>query len=184
MSLLDHNPVPSSAGRGNLSAELAVSLLDNGAPTMTAAQLAVNVPASLVPLFTLAYTSYSGPVYSNGISWIALSTSSTGSSPTFGNSVTATLAASQNNYSPTGYVGGTTNRMLLAAASGGSTITGLVAATDGWVLYIVNTSATDSISLSHLSDSSSAANQFSCPQSITDILAPLSRDRKSTRLNS
>jgi hypothetical protein len=174
MALLDNNPVPSTCGSGNLTAEFAVSLLNQGAPTMTAAQLAASVPASSVLLFAIAYTSDSGPVYSNGTSWVALSTSSSGSAPTFGASVTATLAASQNNYSPAGYVGGTTNRLLLAAASGGSTITGLAAATDGWALYMVNTSTTDSINLSHLSSSSSAANQFSCPQAVTDILAPLS----------
>jgi hypothetical protein len=97
----------------------------------------------------------------------------TGSAPAFKSSVTATLAASQNNYSPTGYVGGTTNRMLLAAASGGSTITGLVAGADGWTVYVRNTSTTDNITFSHLSGSSTGTNQFSCPQGVAAILAPL-----------
>lgn len=111
----------------------------------------------------------------NGTTWNSYPAGGTGGggAPTFASSVTATLAASQNNYSPTGYVGGTTNRMLLAAASGGSTITGLVAATDGWTLYMVNTSTTDSITLTHLSASSSAGNKFSCPQGVSAILAPL-----------
>lgn len=113
----------------------------------------------------------------NGVSWAVFSSSGGGggggTAPVFTNSVTATLAASQNDYSPTGYVAGTTNRMLLAAASGGSTITGLGAATDGWTVYVRNTSATDNITFAHLSGSSTAANQFSCPQGVSAILAPL-----------
>jgi hypothetical protein len=70
----------------------------------------------------------------------------------FKSSVTdAAPGASDNNYSPTGYVGGTTNRLLVTAASGGTTLTGLVAATDGWNVYIRNMSTTDNITLAHLS---------------------------------
>jgi hypothetical protein len=95
-----------------------------------------------------------------------------GSAPAFTSSVTATLAASQNNYSPSGYVGGTTNAMYLAAASGGSTITGLAAATAGWVVFVFNTSTTDIITFANLSGSSSSANQFNCPQQTSALLAP------------
>jgi len=97
-----------------------------------------------------------------------------GSAPVFKSSVTdAAPGASDNNYSPTGYVGGTTNRLLVTAASGGTTLTGLVAATDGWNVYIRNMSTTDNITLAHLSASSTAANRFSCPQGVNAIIAPL-----------
>jgi hypothetical protein len=81
---------------------------------------------------------------------------------TMSSSVAATLATTQNNYAPTGWGPGI-NRLRLAAASGGSTITGLSATGfgDGNVVLLRNTSTADSITLSHLSGSSSAANQFS-----------------------
>ena len=82
----------------------------------------------------------------------------------FASIVTATLGASQNNYAPTGYVAGTTNNLQLTAISGGSTITGLLAATAGWSLYMYNASTAYTITLSNLSGSSSTANQFACPQ--------------------
>lgn len=91
----------------------------------------------------------------------------------FNISVTASPGASQDNYAPTGYVAGTTNRLLLAANAGGTTLTGLLAATDGWSVYVRNTSATDTITFAHLSGSSSAANQFSCPQGVNAALQPL-----------
>lgn len=79
------------------------------------------------------------------------------------NSVTASPATSQSNYSPTGYVGGTTNRLRLAAASGGSTITGLLATgvPDNFTILIQNTSASDVLIFTHLDAGSSSANQFS-----------------------
>ncbi len=88
-------------------------------------------------------------------------------------SVSATLASSQNNYSPTGYVGGTTNRLILTAASGGSTMTGLVGATDGWAVFVYNASSTDSIVFLNLSGLSLAANQFACSQGLAQSLPPL-----------
>lgn len=95
-----------------------------------------------------------------------------GTAPAFKSSVTdASPGASANNYSPTGYSGGVTNRLLVNAAP--TTLTGLVAATDGWVLYLRNTSTTNALTLAHMSGSSSAANQFSCPQGVNAILAPL-----------
>jgi len=114
----------------------------------------------------------------NGVAWNVYSTSGGGggggSAPAFTSSVTdAAPGASDNNYSPTGYVGGTTNRLLVTAASGGTTLTGLVAATDGWNVYIRNMSTTDNITLAHLSASSTAANRFSCPQGVNAIIAPL-----------
>ena len=88
----------------------------------------------------------------------------------FNVSVTDAPATSINNYSPVGYAGGITNRLLLAAASGGTTLTGLVAATDGWSVFVYNTSTTDVINFSHLSSSSSTANRFSCPQGVSATL--------------
>lgn len=67
------------------------------------------------------------------------------------------------NYAPTGYVGGTTNRLILTAASGGSTIDGILATgvTDGFQLLIQNASTTDVLIFPNLAAGSSAANQFS-----------------------
>ena len=92
---------------------------------------------------------------------------------TFNASVTdATPGTSTNNYAPAGYSAGVTNRLLVAAASGGTTITGLLAAPDGWTLLIRNTSTTDTITFPHLSGSSLAANQFSNSQALGVILPP------------
>jgi len=88
-------------------------------------------------------------------------------------SVTATVASSVNNYSPTGYSAGVTSRLILTPASGGSTITGLVAGPDGFELTIVNASTTDAITFPHLSASSNAGSLFSCPQGVAATLAPL-----------
>lgn len=92
----------------------------------------------------------------------------------FSISVTATLATSQNNYQPTGWTV-TTNRFLLAAAAGGSTITGLQATgvADGTPVLISNTSSTDAITFPHLSASSSAANRFSNANAGSVVLNPL-----------
>lgn len=89
-------------------------------------------------------------------------------------SVTATVASSVNNYSPSGYVAGTTNRLILTPASGGSTITGLVAAVDGWQIRIWNPSTTDSLQFAHLSGSSTGSNQFSCSLGSNQFIQPLS----------
>lgn len=112
----------------------------------------------------------------NGVSWSAYKSTGGGggggTAPAYANSVTATLATTQNDYAPAGYIAGTTNRLLLAAAAGGSTITGLLAGTNGWVVLIVNTSETDTISFLDASASSAAANRFSTLNDSTMILAP------------
>lgn len=89
-------------------------------------------------------------------------------------SVSASVAASVNNYSPVGYVAGTTNRLLLTPNTGGSTITGLLAAPDGWQILIWNPSSTDSLIFAHLSGSSTSTNQFACPGASPAYLGPYS----------
>ena len=96
-----------------------------------------------------------------------------GSAPAFKNSVSDAPGAAVNNYAPAGYVAGTTNRLLITAAVGGTTLTGLLAATDGWGVYIRNVSTTDNLTFSHLDAGSLAANQFSCPQGVNAVLQPL-----------
>ena len=78
-------------------------------------------------------------------------------------SVTATVATSVNNFAPSGYVPGQTTRLILTPASGGATITGLLAAPDGWEVDIINASTTDYLEFSNQSSSSLTANQFVCP---------------------
>jgi hypothetical protein len=88
-------------------------------------------------------------------------------------SVSGTLGSSVNDYAPAGYVGGISNRLLLTPASGGSVMTGLGAAPDHFLMTLVNQSATDSVSFTHLDPASQAANQFSCPGGLVATLAPL-----------
>ena len=89
-------------------------------------------------------------------------------------SITASVATGPvNDYDPAGYVAGTTNRLLLGAASGGSTLTGLLAAPDGWSILVRNTSSTDVITLEHLSGSSTSTNQFSLPGASSFDIVPL-----------
>ena len=92
--------------------------------------------------------------------------------PSFSNSLNATLASSQDNYDPSGYVAGTTNQLLLTPASGGSTIAGLLAAPDGFAIMIANQSLTDSITFLNKS-SNTSTNQFSCPEGVSGVLKPL-----------
>jgi hypothetical protein len=83
--------------------------------------------------------------------------------PVFSSSVTDNApGASQNNYAPTGYVGGTTNRLLVQAAAGGTTLTGLSASgvPDGWTILLKNTSSANAITLDNQNAGSSAANRF------------------------
>jgi hypothetical protein len=77
-------------------------------------------------------------------------------------SVSATLAASQNDYAPAGYVAAQTNRLVLTSVT--STITGLLAATDGFSVQIVNAGG-GVITFKNASSSSAAANRFNCPNS-------------------
>jgi hypothetical protein len=95
--------------------------------------------------------------------------------PLFNVTATATLATTQNDYVPAGWVGGTTSRCVLTPAGGGSTITGLDATNvpDGWTVLLVNPSATDTITFPHLSGSSLVGNRFSCASGASVSLAPL-----------
>lgn len=96
-----------------------------------------------------------------------------GQPPSYANSVTPPqLASSVDNYSPSGYVAGVTNRLILQAASGGTTFNGLVAATNGWAVMLVNTSSTDSITFP-FQTSGTPTNQFSTPGGVSAVLAPL-----------
>ena len=101
-------------------------------------------------------------------------TGPTGPAGTFLSSLSVILATTQNNYSPTNFSPGNTNRLIFTVPSGGSTITGLMAAPDGAAIYLYNTSATDQVIFPHLSASSQPGNQFSCPQGVTAFLLPLS----------
>lgn len=81
-------------------------------------------------------------------------------------SITSTLAAGplDDLGPPTlwGYSSGSTTRLILTAASGGTTINGLDASdvTDGFTILIVNNSATDGITFAHQAPTSQSANQF------------------------
>jgi hypothetical protein len=98
-----------------------------------------------------------------------------GSTPTFASSVTdATPGSADNNYSPAGYVGGTTNSLLVTAAVGGTTLTGLSATgvVNGWTILLKNMSATDAITLTNQDAGSTAANRFDNTNSVSWSIAP------------
>lgn len=84
-----------------------------------------------------------------------------------------------NDYAPSGYIGGTTNRLLLTAAVGGTVVNGLSAAgvPDGLTILISNISSTDPLSFPHLAIGSLAANQFSNQNAETVQIPPLGAAR-------
>jgi hypothetical protein len=106
--------------------------------------------------------SYINPVSSGG----------GGGTPTYGTILTATLATTQSNYTTTGLAPGVW--LKLAAASGGSTMTGLTSTgfTAGQTIIVTNTSTTDSIVFSNQSGSSQAGNQFLNANAAPASLAP------------
>ena len=71
------------------------------------------------------------------------------------------ISGTVNNWNPTGLA----HDVVILADLGGANriITGISALADGAMLYLMAQSSTDTITLSHLSGSSSAANQFRCP---------------------
>lgn len=84
----------------------------------------------------------------------------------------SSLSGSTNNYNPTGLSGATSIRQDLSADS---TITGLAGGTAGRYLVLCNINTGFTLTLSHNSGSSTAANTFSCPGGVDKILQP--RDR-------
>ena len=98
-------------------------------------------------------------------------------------SVTATLLAGPLNdlgY-PTvfQYSSGSTTRLLLTPASGGTTINGLDASgvTDGFTILIVNQSTTDNLIFPHLASGSQSGNQFSNENAGSVAIVPLGAAR-------
>jgi hypothetical protein len=117
--------------------------------------------------------SYPGPTGPAGPTgpYIAGPTGPTGPSPTNLVGVVASVPLTVNDYAPTGYVAGSTDRLILTPTSSGSTITGLLAAPDGWQILIYNPSTLYSITFSNLSGSIST-NQFACPGGVSAVLGP------------
>ena len=98
------------------------------------------------------------------------------SSPIFSASVSDSPGTTVNNYLPTGFSAGSTTRMLITAASGGSTFTGLdsTGVVDGAAIYWRNPSTTDNDVFTHQDAGSLPANQFSCPGASSFAVSPLS----------
>jgi hypothetical protein len=76
------------------------------------------------------------------------------------------------------YFSGTTNRLVLTPASGGTTINSLGAGhvSDGYTILIVNASTTDNLIFTHLGGGT-AANQFSNVNAGSVALLPLGAAR-------
>jgi len=92
----------------------------------------------------------------------------------FNQSVTATVpTGTTDSYDPTGYVGGTTNRLILTPTDSTSTLAGLLSSgvADGFAVQIYNPSST--LSLTFLHQSSLATNdQFNCVNGEPVVLEP------------
>jgi hypothetical protein len=96
--------------------------------------------------------------------------SGSASGVTFPVIVSATLAASQDNYAPTGWSALTTY-LKLSAAVGGSVLSSLanVATANLSAIELCNPSLTDAITFPHLTGS---GVQFSCPNAVASVLGP------------
>jgi len=73
-----------------------------------------------------------------------------------------------------GYSSGATTRLMLTAASGGTTINGLDASgvSDGFTILIVNQSSSDNLIFNHLASTSLATNQFANKNNSSVSIAP------------
>jgi hypothetical protein len=93
----------------------------------------------------------------------------------FSSTVSASLAAAQNNYSPTGWGPGI-DRLKITPTAAGVQLSGLLATgiADGAQVLLRNTDATNTYNLTllHESGSSSAANQFQLPGAASFVLPP------------
>jgi hypothetical protein len=107
----------------------------------------------------------------------------------FSQSVTAVLTAATINDMGGSILGPTyrptlTNRMVLTAASGGTTINGMQAPiaqngelNDGWTVLMQNASASDSITFTHLNSGSLPNNQFTNQNAGSVLIPPLGAAR-------
>jgi hypothetical protein len=131
-------------------ANFAASSLQGNATGSPAAPEAITLGTNL---------SFSGTVL-NAASGVA---SLSSVSATLGTGPLNDLGTASDALAVAGWVGGTTNRLLLTPASGGSTVNGLLATgvSDGFVIPIFNQSLTDSLIFAHLAAGSTAANRFS-----------------------
>lgn len=100
----------------------------------------------------------------------------TGTLQFYQNQCVATLASGANDYGaspPTGFVQAFSNQLIFTANSTGSTLNGLLSATNGFTAVIYNPSTTGGITFNHKA-ASVAVNQFLCPNATATYLAPYS----------
>ncbi len=130
-----------------------------------------------IPSTTNAGNAFVWQYYAANTSWYASDPQS--SVPNAIVSVTDATPGSTpiDNYAPTGLVGGSTNRLLLAASVDptGTTINGLLATSypDGFEIQIVETAGIGSLNFPHLASSSAAANRFSNQNAAIWVIPPL-----------
>lgn len=85
-----------------------------------------------------------------------------------GTVIRPTIAGTVDNWNPTGLVPGVT---IIADLGGANRIiTGMAAQADGALVYLMAQSSTNTITLNHLSASSSAANQFRAPAGVAYVV--------------
>jgi len=165
MSFFDSQPIPSSSGRSLLQSEMSVAKENSGALSTFA-----TLPAAANHLGDVAYTSDQGLCYSNGTAWVPIATAG---GIAFTSAVADTPGTDQNDYAPTGWVGGVTN-VLKLTPSANINITGILATgvPDGWIVAIDNNSTTFIVDFTDGDAGSAAANQMACPGQVTNTLGP------------
>lgn len=140
------------------------------------ASLCAELPAAFVPVGYTATTADQGVVESNGVSWWPVGSGGGGNTPVFSDVATAPSQASFatiNAASVPGYISGTTNRIKIPAASGGTTINtiDMSGATDGFTFVLDNTSGTDPVALPNNSGSGTGS-VFINPNAGQENIAP------------
>jgi hypothetical protein len=96
------------------------------------------------------------------------------SAPVFNVSLAVNVpSGNSDSFSPFGYVGGTTNAMLLTPTDGTSTLLGIsaVGVTSGFTLFIWNASATVNLTFANQA-SSTPTNTFACSGNTNFVLPP------------
>lgn len=154
-----------SVNPGNVNAYIQSAVIGGGQIVSDLLPLASSVAPG-----TPAYQVGIGPIYSDGSVWQQFGGGSSGG--IYNVSISATLASGNtDSFAPTGYVAGVTNRLRLTPNAAGSTLLGLLAATDGWSILLVNLSLTVPIIISNQA-SGTSANQFRCPNYTGFSIAP------------
>lgn len=128
-------------------------------------QTTLGTTSSIIGLLTA-----SGGIAANGTNTF----NATAGSSTFGDfrgaGIADTIASDQNDYTPPGASPTAALILRLAPSGANRTITGLTGGSTGRFVFMYNTSTTLTLTLSHESASSTAANRFTCPGAVDYVV--------------